>query len=233
MKEITKLKVSETTEALAVNREKLIELQTADPYFEKLLSHKESRNKRGEIIKFEMKKDVLYRVCNKDDEKDMSQLVIPESSRVHVMKLSHDSIMGGHLRTNKTLDRITSVFYWPDMAGDVMRYCKSCDIYQKAISKGRMSKGICHEKMPWIDMPFKRVAVDIAGQIFPTSEEGHRYLLTLVDYATQYPEATPLKKIEHTKRYRSFSGYVQQTGDSRRDIELLGNSIYINMHGRS
>ena len=44
-------------------------------------------------------------------------------------------------------------------------------------------------------MPFKRVAVDIVGPIFPASEEGHRYFLTLVDYATRYPEATPLKKI--------------------------------------
>ena len=195
IKEITKLKVAETTEALAVNREKLIELQKADPSFEKLLSRKESRNKRGEIVKFEVKKDVLYRVCNKGDEKEMSHIVIPESLRAHVMKLLHDSIMGGHLGINKTLERINSVFYWPDMAGDVMRYCKSCDICQKTISKGRMSK-VPLEKMPLIDMPFKRVAVDIVGPIFPTSEEGHRYLLTLVDYATRYPEATPLKKID-------------------------------------
>ena len=49
--------------------------------------------------------------------------------------------------------------------------------------------------MPLIDTPFKRVAVDIIGPIAPQSEAGHRYNLTLVDYASRYPEAVPLKKI--------------------------------------
>ena len=48
---------------------------------------------------------------------------------------------------------------------------------------------------PLIGTPFKRVAVDIVGPIAPPSEAGHRYILTLVDYATRYPEAVPLKKI--------------------------------------
>ncbi|RUS80747.1 hypothetical protein EGW08_011470 [Elysia chlorotica] len=46
-----------------------------------------------------------------------------------------------------------------------------------------------------MDVPFKRVAVDLVGPIDPTSEDGHRYILTLVDYATRYPEAVTLKRI--------------------------------------
>ena len=159
------------------------------------MRRKESKNKQGQTVKFEMKMDVLYRVCNKGGDKQMSQIMVPESLRDHVMKLSQDSIMGGHLGINKTLEKIKTVFYWPDMAGDVGRYGKSCDICQKTISKGRISK-VPLEKVPLIDMPFKRVAVDTVGPIFPASEEGHRYLLTLVDYATRYPEATPLKRID-------------------------------------
>ena len=49
--------------------------------------------------------------------------------------------------------------------------------------------------MPLVDMPFKRVAVDLIDEIHPPSEAGHRYILTLVDYATRYPEAVPLKTI--------------------------------------
>ena len=47
-----------------------------------------------------------------------------------------------------------------------------------------------------MDVPFKRVAVDQIGPIEPASEAGHRYILTLVDYATRYPEAVPLKRID-------------------------------------
>ena len=44
--------------------------------------------------------------------------------------------------------------------------------------------------------PFKRVAIDLVGPIVPPSEDGHRYILTLVDFATRYPEAVPLKNID-------------------------------------
>ena len=49
--------------------------------------------------------------------------------------------------------------------------------------------------MPLIDTTFKRVEVDIIGPIAPPSEAGHKYILTLIDYATRYPEAVPFKKI--------------------------------------
>ena len=51
------------------------------------------------------------------------------------------------------------------------------------------------QRMPLIDLPFKRVAVDIVGPIHPPSEARHRYIMTLVDYATRYSEAVPLKFI--------------------------------------
>ena len=50
-------------------------------------------------------------------------------------------------------------------------------------------------KTPIIDTPFKRCAVDLIGPIHPASKERHRYILTLFDYATRYPEAVLLKAI--------------------------------------
>ena len=51
--------------------------------------------------------------------------------------------------------------------------------------------------MPLIDTPFKRVAVNVVGPIASPGEAGHRYILTLVDYATicRHSEAVLLKKI--------------------------------------
>ena len=89
------------------------------------------------------------------------------------------------------MDRITSNFYWPGIHGDFTRFCRSCDICQKTIQKGKVPL----ELMLLIDTPFKRIAVDLIGPIHPPSEQGHRYILTLVDYATRYPDAIPLKSI--------------------------------------
>ena len=46
--------------------------------------------------------------------------------------------------------------------------------------------------MPIIEVPFDRLALDIVGPL-PKTSRGHRYILVLVDYATQYPEALPLR----------------------------------------
>ena len=51
-------------------------------------------------------------------------------------------------------------------------------------------------EMPIIDSPFQQVAIDLIGPINPTSDRGNRYILTLVDYGTRYPEAVALPKIE-------------------------------------
>ena len=51
--------------------------------------------------------------------------------------------------------------------------------------------------MPLIDQPFKKVAINLLVEpIAPASDKGHRYILTLVDYATRYPETVPLKNID-------------------------------------
>ncbi|RUS77740.1 hypothetical protein EGW08_014499 [Elysia chlorotica] len=65
----------------------------------------------------------------------------------------------------------------------------------KTINKGAIPRAPL-QNIPVVDVPFKRVAVDLVGPIDPTSEDGHRYILTLVDYATRYPEAVPLKRID-------------------------------------
>ena len=50
--------------------------------------------------------------------------------------------------------------------------------------------------MPIMDVPFHIVAVYLIGPITPVSEKGDRYILTVVYYATKYPEAVALPKIE-------------------------------------
>ena len=95
----------------------------------------------------------------------------------------------------KTTDKIKKAFYWPGIHGDVSRHCKSCDICQKTVNKGSVPK-VPLQKMPLMDLPFKRVAIDLNGPISPLSEAGHRYILILVDCTTRYPEAVPLKNID-------------------------------------
>ena len=51
--------------------------------------------------------------------------------------------------------------------------------------------------IPAVKEPFARIIIDIVGPL-PRTKEGNRYLLTILDQATRYPEAVPLKEISAT-----------------------------------
>lgn len=192
------LKVSGTKESPVVDREKLKQMQHDDKSLQKYWERNDVVVRGQAEISFEVKGGVLYRVYKHpyvNSGKPLKQVMVPVQLRGRIMELAHGSLMGGHMGIKKTADKIQSAFYWPGIQGDVTRFCKSCDVCQKTVNKGSVPK-VPLEKMPLIDKPFKRVAIDLVGPIGPPSEDGHRYILTLVDFATRYPEAVPLKNID-------------------------------------
>ena len=138
---------------------------------------------------------LVYREYQVDPNKTFTQLVVPTKFRFSVLKLAHESIMAGHLGTKRTIDRVLSEFYWPGIQSATKRFCQSCDICQRTVPKDKITR-VPLQKMPLIDVPFKRVAVDIVGPLFPATDRGNRFILTLVDYATRYPEAVALPSID-------------------------------------
>ena len=193
-----KLKVPD--QIINEDKEALKQAQATDPNLDSIRGRVESGSitmsrglNRGET-KFVRKKGLLYRQFTKGNKVTL-QLVIPVGFREKFLRLAHETLMSGHLGIKKTLDRVVSEFFWPGVCGDVARFCKSCDICQRTIQKGRVTK-VPLGKMPLIDIPFKRVAVDIVGPIEPRSDKKSRYILTMIDYATRYPEAVALPSIE-------------------------------------
>lgn len=118
------------------------------------------------------------------------QLLVPKSyvSKVLYLTLSH--VLGARLGTEKTYGRILSRFFWPGNKRAVQDYCRHCAECQKT---GPMV-AYCNPliSLPIIETPFSRIAMDTVGPL-PKSSRGHRYLLVILDYATRYPEAIPLR----------------------------------------
>ncbi|XP_068757966.1 uncharacterized protein [Montipora capricornis] len=196
--ERTTLKVPSTRENPIVDREKLKQMQREDESLRKYWDRDGVLVKGQAEISFEEKSGVLYRLYKHpyvNGGKLLKQVMVPERLRRPIMEVAHRSIMGGHMGIKKTADKIQSAFYWPGIQGDVTRFCKSRDVCQKTVIKGSVPK-VPLEKMALIGKPFKRAAIDLVGPISPPSEEGHRYILTLVDISTRYPEAVPLKNID-------------------------------------
>ena len=140
-----------------------------------------------------MKNGLLYgEKVKRQDGKKPNKLVVPKGLQQQVISVNYESAFRGHLGAKQTEVRILMNFFWPGLRQDVIRFCRSYDVCQRKIKKGNVKK-VPIGSMPLIDMPFKRVAVDIDRPIAPSNETGHRYILFLVDYATSYPEA--VKKI--------------------------------------
>lgn len=151
---------------------------------------------RNRKIKFVKVNELIYRKCvdSKDIvDVDRMQLVVPLKYRAAIMKLAHESLMSGHFASRKTTDKIFQRFYWPRASLDIHNFCKSCHACQKFSVK---PKKVPMVNMPVVKEPFSRIAIDLIGPITPSSKRGHRYILTIIDMATRYPEAIPLRNID-------------------------------------
>ena len=141
-----------------------------------------------------------------------------------MLSLAHCGLLAGHQGSKKTLDRVLSNFYWPGVHADVGRYCQSCDICQRTIAKGKVAN-VSLEKMPIVGIPFERVTVDLIGPITPASERGHRYILSIVDYATHYPEAVALKKISTEDVAEALVGVFSRVGIPKEILSDCGTQF--------
>ena len=188
--------------------------QTLDSYKTQAVEGTTNHTKDGEVS-FVRRKGVLYRLTEKGEEK-FKQLLVPMSKRKEVLRLAHESLLCGHLGIAKTTEKVVKSFYWPGVLGDVKRFCRSCDKCQ------RMSPLTNHRPVPLgvthiIDEPFSRVAVDLIGPIKPASEQGNQYILTVVDYATRYPESGDPEEDGCRNRGRSSVRDLDADWNSPRD----------------
>ena len=138
---------------------------------------------------FAIKKKLLYQlVWVNGEQRDL--LLVPRPFVDTVLHLAHTHLMGAHLGVEKTLERVRARFAWPGVKRAVEDYCRSCPDCQMVAPRPRQKAPLI--PLPVIDVPFRRIAMDLVGPL-PKSKRGHKYILVVLDYATRYPEAIPLR----------------------------------------
>ena len=173
-------------------------LQEQDDTLRRLLAHaregKVWSHKNGSSSRFVWSKGRLYREVVSGN-KTVTQLVLPQDYRRKVFDLAHHAALGAHLGKGKTKSKVAENYFWPSMGVEIWRWATSCEICQKTSDKGRIAPQPMIP-LPIIDEAFSRVSIDLIGEIKPPSSSGHKYILTLVDHATRWAEALPLKSID-------------------------------------
>ena len=100
---------------------------------------------------------------------------------------------------------------------------QSNDICQRLIPRGRNTKEPLGD-MPTTETPFDRVVIDMVGPLV-TSARKHRWVLTMVHYATRYPEAVPLTSIETTDVVEALVNIFSRVGIHRQIISDRGSQF--------
>ena len=112
---------------------------------------------------------VLWR--KRSSEVSQPQLLVPKPGREQLFLAYHASLIGGHLGRNRTLARLSHLFYWSGMADDVGDWLRNCTTCMKRKS---------HR--------WDRIAMDILDVCDPTPD-GYRYILVIADYFSKWTEA--------------------------------------------
>ena len=123
----------------------------------------------------------------------VEQLVVPESRRQDILRFAHDSNYGGHLGLTKTKQRIKYSFWWPGINEEIKEYIKSCEECQLRRIK-KATDRVPIEPLARPQYPFQVINIDVIS-MDPPSSSGHKYVLVIVDYATRWIEAIPLKTL--------------------------------------
>jgi len=174
-----------------VDRKELISLQQSDPDLATLFDLADQPDHS-----YQIRDGVLLRLwrdkCS-PQEATFHQVVVPTPLRANLLRLAHEIPAAGHLGIAKTKDRLLRHFYWPSISRDTRNFCRSCDVCQR-IGKGPPCLPAPLHSLPLMSEPFSQVAIDIVGPLPVCKESGNRFILTVLDLCTHYPEAIPLKR---------------------------------------
>ena len=167
------------------------------PSLKKLRQQARSRaeiyERGGALSRIKEEGGVFTRVYLKDGIQQ-EQLLVPTQFRKEVLQLAHENPLSGHFGIDKTKERIWREFYWPQLEQDVKAFilqCTTCNMMQP-----RRPAKVPLGTPALATEPFSAVSIDLVGPLSPVSSEGHRYILTMVDQATRYPDALPLRRID-------------------------------------
>ena len=201
--------------------------QRVDPSLEVVRGHLRDnavRTSKGKQTSFIERNGKIYRKLVLDSGEVQMQFVVPEKYRHAIFQLGHVSPMAGHMGARKTVERISREYFWPGMTTEIDRLARSCDACQKTTDRGRVPPAPLRP-LPIISTPFERVAVDIVGPINPRSSDGYKYILTLVDFSTRWPEAVALKNIETTTVAEALLGIFSRVGFPRQILSDRGTQF--------
>lgn len=167
------------------------------------LSNNQRRTFIRQFSRYVILADILYRQgldgtllrCLESDE---AQIALHEV---------HEGICGPH-SSGPTLAKklIRTGYYWPNMEKDSYQFvkkCKQCQLHGDLIHAP--TQELQPIVIPW---PFCQWGLDLIGKIHPSSSNGHKFIITAIEYFTKWIEAMPLLQVTRKQIATFILNYI-------------------------
>ncbi len=129
---------------------------------------------------------ILYKKWESVDKAQSAlKLVVPKVLQKTVLKMSHDTALGGHLGVRKTYSKLQKKFHWYRMKESVRDWvmkCSICGAIKRPRKKPRAELEDCR-----VGAVLDHVDSDICGP-FPETERGNKYVVTFQDKFSKWVE---------------------------------------------
>eukprot|EP01088_Endostelium_zonatum_P009160 TRINITY_DN2235_c0_g2_i1.p1 TRINITY_DN2235_c0_g2~~TRINITY_DN2235_c0_g2_i1.p1 ORF type:complete len:1400 (-),score=292.55 TRINITY_DN2235_c0_g2_i1:276-4475(-) len=151
-------------------------------------------------------------------------LWIPKCMINEVIADMHGAMLSGHSGFDKTLLKTRERYYFPNMYSEVKKWVQTCKECQERKGLTRKEYGSLNP-LEHPSYPFERVAMDIVGPLVETTQ-GNKYILTIMDYHTRWPEAISLKDAKaHTVAKAYIDVFISRYGCPRIVLTDLGSNF--------
>jgi RNA:NAD 2'-phosphotransferase (TPT1/KptA family) len=120
----------------------------------------------------------------------ITQVVIPSELVPDILQNLHDRNLAGHLSAEKVTSLANQHFYWEKMNSDIRNWCLTCHRCQQIKKSSRhYPSPLQHTLVP---APLYKWYIDLAVNL-PTSKEGFRHFLIMVEAYSGFVVTKPLK----------------------------------------
>ena len=148
--------------------------------------------------------NVLYIIDNNKE-----KIILLPSLHETVFRDMHAQPFSGHLGVTKTLSKIRERYFWPGLSrlvADYVRQCRDCAMYKPA------NVNMTPPLIPITSTKaLQLIELDIVGP-FPVSDKGNKYIFTIIDTYTRWPEAYAIANQETETILTCLEDFISRHG---------------------